>query len=163
MRLLKFSILLFLFHGAVGESSDEDALVARIFRDITGRYHPGGLHGEHAHAQAHVHEFDEHSEIPESGGVLQAVHVTSGLGDPAERYSPPLPPAPVDEHQPHEPFTTPNGYANCGCVPKGRCAPEAIAITAKLLTVLRNDVKCGVRDYDMCCLDDWWPGPVVRI
>lgn len=150
MKLIKYSILCLLFHLTLGDKGDEETQQERISRNADGHFHP---HGEHHHV---------HIEGP--GGIHEAVgvQVSSGIGVSDFRHPPPPPPphASGSVHpDPTQPPYTPNGHANCGCVIHGQCAAEALAATAVLLRVLKNDVKCG-RTYQLCCLYDWWAGPV---
>lgn len=163
MTLVKLSLLILIFHFAGStpiEDTSEDARLTRIMRDITGKYHPE-LHGEHAHRHSHSHDSNH--------GVFESVSIHSSSGNVgayadhgatfADRtYLPPV--HPIDPPPTPSPPGSTNGYANCGCVPKGQCAPQVVARMATLLQELKNDVVCGTQ-FSLCCYDDPWPGPIV--
>lgn len=162
MKLLKISLFYLLLQFARSTPTDEttnEATLSRIRRDITGQYHPE-LHGDQAHRHDHSHEHEHsHAHTSSDAGLVELIN----LSPPGEKvvagggYYVPPPPPPT-----YEPTGSPNGYANCGCVPKSQCAPQVLAyMTTKAFKSLNNDVVCGNK-YDMCCYDDPWPGPIVR-
>jgi len=145
MLLHKIFTLCVIVHSSSSASlQEENAILTRALRDITGQYHPE-LHGDHAYQHG--------SGIPSTLGV-PLIPPSTGY------YFPPPPPPPVVVH-PDMPG--PNGYANCGCWPKGRCPPEVVIGMAQLLRELKNDVVCGIKDYDLCCVNDPWAGPIVSL
>ncbi|ODM89087.1 hypothetical protein Ocin01_17593 [Orchesella cincta] len=144
MVLFKFFTFCVILHSTTSTSLDisadvENSILTRALRDITGQYHPE-LHGDHAHE----HTIGLGHEVPPT---LSLTYVPPSTG-----YTFPPPPPPTGG--------TPNGYANCGCELKGRCAKEVLIRMVQLLAVLKNDVVCGETEYELCCPDDPWAGQI---
>jgi hypothetical protein len=157
-------------------------LLRRILRDTSGHYHPE-LHGDHAfQGQGQFHSIQVHSHgaggrLDGTGSSISAssssridnnneVHhheeviagpVSSTLvrTGSSSGYTYPVPPPPV----PVDNGPVPEGAANCGCVPIGRCADSQKSFTDFVIQTGASTLVCGGK-YDLCCFDDPWPGVV---
>lgn len=180
-KLLLFSLLLDTIVSVPVEESfvgDEEVMLNRTLRDRDGKYHPEHDHGhrvQHNHVSSVSHSGPEGTSglIDLNGNVFTFGNPDFGSKLPPnfpvivpqqQQYQLPAPvpvlPPPPAPSPPSKPMQGPNGYANCGCVVAGQCAPEVVLAMPALLQTLKNDVVCGHR-YSLCCPDDPWAGPIV--